>query len=66
MLRRFLSAVLNGIIAFIVMRIIVVVFGLIGLAVIGAEIAPFVLPIAILVAVLTFFGTIPSYWRDPV
>lgn len=66
MLRRLLLAILNGVITYIVLLIIVVILGMVGLGAIGGIIAQFAVAISLLVAALTFFGMIPSYWRDPI
>lgn len=64
MLTRFLIAVLNGIITYIVLLIIIYVLALVSLGAIGAIIAPFVWAIAVLVGILTFLGAIPNYWPN--
>lgn len=63
MLTRLLKGILNGIITFIVLSIIVVVIGMVPpIAFVGAILAPFVVWIAVLIGVLTFFGAVPDYW----
>lgn len=64
MLARLVSAVLNGIIALIVLGIIVVILGMVGLGAIAAVITPFVFIIAVLIGLLTFFGYIPNYFPN--
>lgn len=63
MFTRFLTAVLNFIITYIVILIIVAVLGMVGLGVIGAIIAPFAYAIAVIVGILTFFEAIPNYFN---
>lgn len=64
MLTKFLLALLNGIITYVVLLIILAILGMVGLGVISAIIAPFAIAIAILVGILTFLGVIPNYWNN--
>ena len=64
MLVRLLVAILNAIITLVVLEIIVVILGMVGLSAIGAVISVWVLVIAFLVGVLTFFGVIPNYFPN--
>ena len=64
MLTRFLWALLNGIITYAVLLIIAVILGMVGVGAIGAIVERFAWVIALLVAALTFLGTIPSMWPN--
>jgi fatty acid desaturase len=61
---RFLIALLNGIITLVVLGIIVVILGMVGLGAIGAVLSVWILAIALLVGLLTFFGVIPNYFPN--
>lgn len=63
MLSKFLIAVLNGVLTFIVLSVVVAVLGLVGLGMVGAVIAPFIWAIAVIVGVLSFLGAFPNYWN---
>lgn len=63
MLTKFLLAVLNGVITFIVLLIIVAVLNRLGLSDISAPIASYAWIISVLVGLLTFLGVIPNYWN---
>lgn len=63
MLSRIGLALLNGVVTYMVLLIIVAVLGLLGLGTVGAVIAPFAFPIAVLVGLLTFLGVLPYYWN---
>lgn len=64
MLTKFLLAVLNGVIVFMVLLIIGVILSMVKLEPIGAIISAFAWTLAILVGVLTFLGAIPSLWNN--
>jgi Kef-type K+ transport system membrane component KefB len=62
MISRLLVAILNGIITWIVLNLVVALLVMAGLAA-ASIISPFIYIIAVIVAILTFLGTIPNYWN---
>lgn len=63
MLSRILTAVLNGIITFIILIVIAMILNEVGLSNFGAIIERFAWIIAVLVGALTFLGHVPNYWN---
>lgn len=63
MLTKFLLALLNGVITYVVLLIIAAILGMVGVGSIGAIIDRFAWVIAVLVGVLTFLGAVPNYWN---
>jgi len=64
LLVRFLLALLNGVVTFVVILIIAAILNMVGVAQIGAILDRFAWAIAVLVGALTFFGAIPNYWNN--
>ena len=62
MITRLLIALLNAVVVFIILSVLVAILGLVGLGAVGSVIAPFILPIAVIVGILTFLGYIQNYW----
>lgn len=63
MLVKLLFAILNGIITWVVFTLLVVLLGMVGFGQL-AVFAPFIMLIAVIVAVLTFLGAIAPMWSN--
>ena len=63
MLVKILFAILNGIVAWVVLTLIVVLLGMVGVGQL-AVFAPFIMAIAVIVGILTFLGAIPPMWSN--